>query len=196
MDTIETAPLTRDPPAARRRFTVEEYYRMTDTGILVRDERIELIEGERVAMAATGSPHMSAVLILNRLFSARIGDTAIVSVRSPVRLDDRTMPEPDIALLRMRPDFYRHALPGPGDILLLIEVAGTSLACDLETKRALYARHRIPEYWVVDVAAQEVHVFTDPDGTAYRSARTAAPGATLHPSCPPGAAIAAAAIFP
>lgn len=111
----------------RRSFTVEEYYRMAQAGILTEDDRVELIEGEIIKMTPLGSRHAACVDRLTQLFSARIRGQAIVRVQNPIRLSERSEPQPDLALLRFRPDFYATAHPGPQDVLMVVEVAETSV---------------------------------------------------------------------
>ena len=146
----------------RHRYSVAEYYRMAETGILKPDERVELIEGEIIDMAPIGTDHSSVVKRLNAIFTRKIGTKAIVSVQDPIRLTQNSEPQPDIALLRYREDFYRHAYPGPEDILLLIEVADSSLRFDQDIKLPLYARHGIPEVWIVDLDQQRLEVYRRP----------------------------------
>lgn len=147
----------------RRRFTVDEYYALVPAGVLSERDRVELIEGEIIEMTPMGSPHASAVMRLNQHFSSRLQGQAIVLVQTPVRLGDFSEPEPDLALLRPRTDIYRDAHPGPVDVLLLIEVARSSLSYDRLVKLPLYARSGIAEVWIVDLAAQAVEVYRNPD---------------------------------
>ena len=143
---IETAGLlARAPWVARRLLTVAEYHRMGEAGILAERDRVELIEGELIAMTPIGSGHAGAVIALNHLLVTAIGQKALVSVQDPVQLDDRTEPEPDFAVLKPRSDHYRSAAPRPDDMLLPIGIADTSIGYDWAVKRPLYARHRIPE---------------------------------------------------
>jgi Uma2 family endonuclease len=137
---------------ARRLFTVAEYHKMAEAGILSEDDRVELLEGEIVAMSPIGSRHAGLVNRLNRLFSQRAGDQVVVSVQNPVRLGGYSEPQPDLALLRPRADFYTSSHPGPEDVLLAVEVAETSAAVDREVKVPLYARFGVPEVWLVDLA--------------------------------------------
>ena len=119
--------LTVNPWVTRRPITVAEYHRMAEVGILGERDRVELIEGELVAMSPIGSYHTGTVIMLNHSLVHAVGDRAMVSVQNPIRLDDLSEPEPDFALLKPRPDLYRDAPAGPADVLLLIEVADTSL---------------------------------------------------------------------
>ena len=152
----------------RHRLNVDEYYRMAEAGILGPDARVELIEGEIIDMVPTGSRHAAAVSQMAHLLHQKIGQQAIVSTRNPVRLDDYSEPEPDLALLRPREDFYKSAHPGPRDVLLVIEIAESSLRYDHEIKIPLYARHGIPEAWLVDVENETLTLFREPSESGYR----------------------------
>ncbi len=154
----------------RRLFTVADYHKMRDSGIIGEDDRVELLEGEIVQMTPVGSEHAACVSRLNRLFLRAAETAAIVRVQDPVRLGDLSELQPDLALVRPRPDFYRQAHPGPEDVLLLVEVADTSGAYDRQVKLPLYARAGIPEVWIVDLQAQvvEIHRGPSPDGFVER----------------------------
>ena len=153
------------------RLTVDEYYRMAEVGVLAPDARVELIEGDIVDMAPIGSRHAAAVnLLTERLFRV-LADAALVFVQSPVRLNRRSEPQPDLAVVRPRGDRYASGHPTPADVWLLIEVSDTTLRFDLDVKSILYARHSIPELWVVDLIHSELRIFRDPrrEGYADRS---------------------------
>lgn len=136
--------MTRDQvQVARRRFTVHEYHRMAKAGILHEDDRVELIDGEPIEMAAIGTRHLTCVNVLNRSLVRSVGDEAIVSVQNPVRLYEYGEPQPDLAVIRTRD--YRESLPTPEDVLLLIEVSNTTLAYDRGIKLPAYARKGIRE---------------------------------------------------
>jgi Uma2 family endonuclease len=156
----------------RRRFTVEEYYRMAEAGILHEDDRVELIGGEIVEMVPIGSPHQSVVDRLTALMIRFAGKDYNVRVQGPIRLDERNEPEPDLALLRYREDFYAGAHPGPRDLVLLVEVAETSLGYDRRVKLPLYARFGVPEVWLVNLEEGVVEVYSEPEGNRYASCRT------------------------
>ena len=155
----------------RRRFTVHDYHRMGEAGILHEDDRVELIEGEIVEMAAIGTRHFTCVNGLTRLLVREAGDAAIVSVQNPVRLDEHTEPQPDLTVLRVRD--YRESLPTPEDVLLLIEVSDTTLAYDRGVKLPLYARAGIREVWIVDLPGEVIERHTDPSVDGYRSSERA-----------------------
>ncbi|HIK12371.1 MAG TPA: Uma2 family endonuclease [Oscillatoriaceae cyanobacterium M33_DOE_052] len=152
----------------KRLFTVEEYHLMAETGILKEDDRLELLRGELVKMSPIGTRHAACVNRLLRLFSQRVGDMAIVAVQNPIRLNDNSEPQPDLAVLQPRADFYATAHPQPGEILLLIEVADTTADFDRDVKIPLYAQNQITEVWLVDITAQTLAVFREPTPTGYR----------------------------
>ncbi|MGH9064316.1 MAG: Uma2 family endonuclease [Acidimicrobiales bacterium] len=170
----------------RYAFTVDDYYRMAEAGILGPDDRVELIDGEVVEMSPIGSRHGSCVDRLTRLLVRAAGDRAVVRVQGAVRLDRRSEPEPDLALLRPRDDFYASQQPGPGDVLLLIEVSDTTLTWDLGTKAGLYSRSGVAEYWVVDVEGRQIFVHRRPGPTGYGEVRAVAAGGALDVPGVPG----------
>jgi Uma2 family endonuclease len=149
-------------PLLTRPFTKNEYHRMIEAGILREDDRVELIEGNIIAMAPIGSRHVACVNRFNRLLNQALGDRAQVSVQNPVSLTRYSEPQPDIAVLRPREDFYSAALPGPEDILLIVEVADASAVADRQDKLPLYARAGIPEVWLVDWIEERVEVCQEP----------------------------------
>ena len=129
----------------RKLFTVDEYYRMLESGILSEEDRVELVEGEIIEMAAKGSRHAACVKRLTDLFYRSARQSAIVSVQDPVRIGTNTELEPDVALLRLRDDLYANAHPQGSDVLLLVEVSDTTLGYDHGVKLELYARGGVPE---------------------------------------------------
>ena len=189
MDQVETGFLRDNPWVTRRPITVEEYHRMGDAGILTEDDRVELIEGELVAMSPIGSDHSGAVNALNRMLVMAVGNRGVVAVQNPVILDGHSEPQPDFAVLRYRSDDYRRATPRPEDVLLVVEVANSSLHYDRAVKRPLYARRGIPEYWIVNVQAGEIEVCRTPVGDTYESVSLVGRGEVLEPSLLPGVTI-------
>ena len=187
--------LTRHPWVTRRSLTVSDYHRMGDAGILTEHDRVELIEGALVTMAPIGSDHSGMVNTLTRLLVRAVGDRGIVAVQNPVRLDDLSEPQPDFAILRPRGDDYRRSIPTPSDVLLIIEVANSSLAYDRAIKRALYARHDIPEFWIVNLKDQEVEICRAPSGGTWAEIFLAGHDAMLEPVLLPGVAIPVAALW-
>ena len=153
--------------ATRRRFTVDEYYGMAEAGILHEDDRVELIEGDIIAMAPIGNRHTACVKRLNRLFGEQLGRQVLVSVQDPIRLSRRSEPQPDIVLLRPRDDFYAAGHPGPADVLLIVEVVDTSLPYD-RRKLRLYARAGVPCVWLAILSTRRVEVHREPSTDGYR----------------------------
>ena len=171
---------------SRRRFSVGEYYVMANAGIFHEDDRVELIEGAIVEMAAIGSRHQACVDRTALLFFQRADGRAIVRVQGPIRLSEYSEPQPDVALLRPRADFYAESHPGPPDVLLVIEVLLTSEEYDREIKVPLYARFGIPEVWLVDLEGGSIEVYREPSPQGYRHVRTVRGDERLAPEALPG----------
>jgi Uma2 family endonuclease len=153
----------------RRRFTVEEYHRMGEVGILPEDSRIELIAGDVVVREPIGSRHAGTVNRLNRLWTSRLGERAVVQIQNPIELpQEDSEPQPDVTLLRPRADFYTAAHPLAADVLLLIEVADSTLAVDRRVRMPLYARAAIREVWILDLTADRVEVYRAPTLRGYQ----------------------------
>jgi Uma2 family endonuclease len=169
------------PSVPRRHFTVDEYYRMAKAGVLREDERVELLDGEIIEMSPIGSRHAACVRGLTRQFVRQLGDKAIVSTQNPVRLSSGSEPEPDIALLRPKDDGYANSHPGPADVLLLIEVADTTLDYDRDTKLLFYAAASIPEVWIWDLNGERVLVYREPHDGQYRQTSVVERGGVLSP---------------
>jgi Uma2 family endonuclease len=166
--------------AKRYRFTVDEYHRMGQAGILGED--VELIGGTLVVREPVGSRHAGTVNRLSYLWFSRVGTRAVVQAQNPVEFpEQRSEPQPDIAVLRPRGDFYAAAHPRAEDVLLVIEVADSALRLDRRVKIPLYARAGIPEAWLVDLAADRVHVYRAPSAAGYREVVTLHRGARLAP---------------
>ena len=174
----------------RRRFTVHEYHRMGQAGILSEDDRLELLEGEIVEMAPIGSRHQATVDRLTRLFSGRVADVVLVRVQGPVRLAEHSEPQPDVTLLRLREDFYASAHPGPEDVLLVIEVSDSSTEYDREVKLPLYARSGIAEVWLVGLETEVVEVYRGSTGTDYELISESGRGQVLSPLALPALELA------
>lgn len=153
----------------RRYFTVEEYELLVNAGVLAGDERVELLEGELIKMSPVNLAHVLAVNRLTYLLATRLAQRAILSIQNPVRLAKRSMPQPDVALWRLHEDDYRSGLPGPEDILLIIEVADSSVEYDRRGKSLLYARAGIQEYWIVNLPQKVLEVYRQPREGSYRS---------------------------
>lgn len=163
----------------RHRLTVDEYHRMGDAGLLAPDARVELIEGEIIDMAPMKSRHATVVNQLVEVLVKAINGRAIVTCQTPLRLSDHSEPEPDLMLLKPREDRYRDATPTPADLMLVIEVSETTLPYDRNIKLPLYARHGVPELWIVDLVNNLVRFYRRPAGENYADiTATETPGDT------------------
>jgi Uma2 family endonuclease len=165
----------------RRRFTIDEYHRMGEAGVLSEDDRVELLDGEIVEMSPIGVPHASCVDRLTALFTRRLRGRAIVRVQNPIILDRRSEPRPDLTLLAPRADFYGAAHPRPRDVLLAVEVMDASGGYDRALKLPLYARAELREVWLIDVRHEVVEVHTRPALRGYRDERRLGRGRVLAP---------------
>ena len=180
---------------SRRRFTADEYQQMAKVGILREGDPFELIDGEVVAKVTIGPRHNAAVNRLNRRFVSLAGESAIVQAQGSVRLNLFNEPEPDLALLRPRDDFYAAGHPGPSDILLVVEVAQTSIDYDRAVKAELYARLGVVEYWLVDLNTDVVTRYTDPADGQYRRVEPVPGGVSFAPQQLPACRLTTADIF-
>jgi Uma2 family endonuclease len=160
-----------EAPIAPRRFTVDEYHRMAEAGILHEDDHVELIHGEIIQMSPIGNHHAAIVRRLTTLLT-RLAPQAIVDVQNPVRIGDRSEPEPDIKILPFRDDYYAESGVTPADVLLLIEVSDSTLRYDRNNKLPLYAEAGISEVWIIDVNKRQLEVYRQPDGDRYQSVET------------------------
>lgn len=156
----------------KRLFTVTEYYQMAQAGILSEDDRVELLEGEIFEMSPISSRHASCVKRLNNALTRKLGGQFIISVQDPIRLSDYSEPQPDIAVLKLRADFYSTEHPKPEDVLLLIEVCETSAEFDRQIKVPLYAKAGIPEIWLIDLAREQLEVYRLPAAHGYGEVQT------------------------
>jgi Uma2 family endonuclease len=181
---------------ARRLFTREEYHRMGEVGILKPTDRVELIKGEIVEMSPVGKRHRAFVDNLGQLLIVRLAGRARVSVQGPIALSDDTEPEPDVAVYRHRTPPYKEREAYWDDAIMLIEVAESSLRYDRSTKLRLYADAGIPEYWIVDCAAEAVETHRSPDAGRYRDvSRVVGATATVTLQAFPDVALSLAEIF-
>jgi len=170
----------------RRRLTIEEYHQMIETGILSEDERIELIRGDMVEMSPIGKRHSACVRRFIRSFSSRLASRAVVDIQDPVTLgDQQSEPQPDIVLFRYQEDCYSAEPPKPEDVLLVVEVADSSLVYDRDVKIPLYAEAGIPEAWLVALPSDTVFSYRDPSPTGYRKVREYRRGDVISPKAFP-----------
>ena len=179
----------------RRRFTVADYLRMAEVGLLAEDDRVELVQGEIVEMSPIDVAHASTVSRLLAVLIRVVGQRVILSVQNPVQLDSESLPQPDIALLRPRDDFYSTHHPGPEDVFLLVEVSDPTLNYDRRTKSMLYGAAGIIEYWIVNLSEQRIEVYREPQSDGYRTTTRYAPGETLSLLAFPGVDIDTAEIL-
>jgi Uma2 family endonuclease len=170
---------------ARRKLSISEFHRMGEAGILREDDRIELIHGEMIEMAPIGSRHAGAVNRLSRILTLASGTDAVVATQNPLALPPDNEPQPDIALLKPRTDDYGGSLPDAGDVLLIIEVADTTLGYDRDLKLPLYAQHRVPEVWLVDLQSGSLSIYLDPAPQGYRHVLTPRNDETIWPTLLP-----------
>jgi Uma2 family endonuclease len=173
----------------RHRFTVAEYHRMAETSMFAPEARVELIEGEIIDMPPIGSPHAGTVDYLADVLKLACGRRAIVRTQNPIFLDLHSEPQPDIALLRPRPDFYRSSHPTPADIFLIIEVTDTSLTYDTQIKLPLYALYGIPEVWLADIPNRRFTVHRNPTRTGYEDVQTLTDLSAVTPLLLPGVTV-------
>lgn len=164
---------------ARRAFSVTDYYRMTESGILSEADRVELLDGEVIEMSPIGSRHAGAVNRLTELLIRLLAGSAVVAVQNPIRLDDYSEPQPDLTVSRARADYYTESHPTPDDVLLVIEVADTSVEFDRAVKLPLYATAQLPEVWIVNLLEDCVEVYSQPANDGYQKSQTFTRGEAL-----------------
>ncbi|HKP52418.1 MAG TPA: Uma2 family endonuclease [Chloroflexia bacterium] len=160
-------------------ISIEEYFEMAEKGILTEDDRVELIRGVIVEKMTPNSPHIACVARLNYLFSKLPDETATIFVQSPILVPPNSVPEPDIALLKWRDDFYASKFPEAEDVLLLIEVSDSTLADDRKVKMPLYAEGGVADYWIVNIPEGVIEVYSDLSDGSYRNVRRVGRGETL-----------------
>ena len=180
--------------APRRKFTVTDYHRMGDAGILHQHDRVELINGELYEMAPIGSRHAGVVAALTRVLTIGVADRGVLFVQNPIVIPDFSEPQPDLALLAPRLDGYRDALPLPSEVKLVIEVADATLRWDRDVKIGLFGRHGIAEAWLVEIPRRLVTVYRDPGLQGYRLSMEIAQG-TVAPQALPELQVGIDAIF-
>jgi Uma2 family endonuclease len=165
------------------RFSVEQYYRMAEVGLLAPDARVELIEGEICDMPPIGYRHSATVAWLHWQLTKAIGDRAWVVNQYPLRLSRHSEPQPDLMVLRSRRGYYRDAHPTARDALLVVEVCDSSWLYDREIKMPLYASYGVQEAWLVDLGVGQLNCYGSPHGGAFVETKaTHAPGMLVVPS--------------
>lgn len=189
------AAMTADFPR-RYRITADEYFRMGETGVLPPDARVELIDGELIEMAPIGPPHASTVERLADLLRRALGDRAMVRTQQPSVVEKHSVPQPDITVVIPRGDYYARAHPVPHDVLLVVEVADSTLKFDRDDKTAMYARSGVPEVWVVDVGARRILRSASPRNGVYAESLTLGVGDSIGINALPDVRIDVQALFP
>lgn len=174
---------------ARRRFTVDEYHKMGEAGIVSEDDRLELVDGEIVEMTPINVPHAVCVDLLTMLLSRRVPEGVIVRVQSPIYIDEINEPQPDLTVLKPRDYLGQRHHPGPEDILLVIEVSDTTVSFDVRQKVPRYAQAGIAETWIVNLPRNGLEVYTDPSGGKYMSTRKFGRGDVVTATTLPGVTI-------
>lgn len=174
---------------SKHRFSVRDYYRMAETGVLRPDARVELLNGQIIDMSPIGPFHGGVTNFLTEIFTAASKGRWRTAVQNPVRLDDHSEPQPDLALLKPSPDFYRRRHPAPADVFLLVEVFDTSLENDQEEKLPAYGRAGIPEVWIVNLTDPTVEIYREPHYTGYGSRTVLRAGDTAKPLAFPDVAV-------
>jgi Uma2 family endonuclease len=165
----------------RRLFTVQEYHLMSEAGVFSDRERVELIEGEIIQMAAIGTRHASCVRRLIGQFRQIPEEIAILDVQNPIQLSERTEPQPDVVLLRPRSDYYAIAHPIPSEVLLLVEVSDSTVDFDRDVKVPNYARSGIQEVWLWDLEVNCLEVYRQPTINGYTSIQKLESGQQISP---------------
>ena len=174
---------------AKHRFSVKEYYRMAETGVLRPDARVELLNGQIIDMSPIGPFHGSITKYLNQLFTAASKGRWITQVQDPVHLDEHSEPEPDLALLKPVADFYRRRHPQPEDVFLLVEISDSTLETDQEEKLPAYGRAGIAEVWIVNLNELTVEIYREPHFTGYGSKNILRAGDQAKPQAFPDVAV-------
>lgn len=153
--------------AGRRLFTVSEYALMAEKGVFKPEERTELLGGEVRLMSPVGPMHAEVVNRLNKTVILQCGDDAYVSGQNPLRLDDYSVPQPDLVICRIKGGGYKSGPPTPNDVLLVVEVSDSTIRLDREEKLPRYAAARISEAWIIDVEAQQIEQYSEPSQGVY-----------------------------
>ena len=170
---------------ARMKFNIHDVERMVKAGVFAGNERVELIEGELIQMAAQGSNHISSVIRLTTFLTSRVGDDVLVSIQNAVIINDINEPQPDVSLLHFRDDYYSTAKARPEDVLLLIEVSDSTVTYDRKVKVPLYARNGIAEVWLVNLPKKVVEVYNHLEDGKYKVVKKLERGETLSPKLIP-----------
>jgi Uma2 family endonuclease len=192
---VESTQQIQQAPVRRWRFTVDDYYRMGEVGILPHDARVELINGDVIQMPPIGSHHNGSVITLDDVLRERLGRRITISVQGPPLIPAHGAPQPDIVVLRRRADNYRTANPTPEDVFLVIEVSDSTLVHDRDTKAPIYAQAGIADYWIVNLVDSQLMVYRQPVDGVYRSVQVLGKEDTIQPIAFPDVTIAVSEIL-
>jgi Uma2 family endonuclease len=192
---LDMSVITEELLSRRHRVTVREYYRMAELGLLA-DARVELVAGEVIDMTPTGPSHGGSTNFLDYALKQAVGGRALVRVQLPVRLDEHNEPEPDLAVVKPRTDFYKGAHPVAADVMLLVEVSDSTLRYDREVKAPLYALHGVPEVWIVDLKAESMHIYRSAAAGGYSDVSSTRAPAALTIAALPGVTVDLSQLFP
>ena len=193
---------TKPPPSSGvvqlplRRFTPAEFLALVEVGILTSSDRVELLDGVIIEMAPIGDPHAGTVDVYTEMLPSGVDQGTLLRVQGPLALDERSRLYPDLMLLRRRADYYRSTPPAPEDVLLLIEVADSSVGYDRNEKLPRYAHAGVPEVWLTILPERVIEAHTEPAGGRYAQMRTFRPGDTISPACFPDIALSVDEILP
>ncbi len=184
-----------------KRFTIEEYHRLADLGFFTEDDRIELIRGEIIQMAAKGTPHVNCCRNLLRELAVLVADRAELQCQDPIILPSKSEPEPDFTILHKRTDNYRFVLPNVDDVLLVIEIADSSLKYDREVKVPLYAEAGISDYWLFNLVENHLEAYSEPyqdlqGSFGYSMKRIVLPNQAIALPCFPELSLDLSKVFP
>ena len=187
--------------AKPKRFTLDEYHKLTEIGFFHEDDRIELIKGEIIEMAAKGTAHETCISKSLRELVRLLGDAATLRCQSPIILPDSSEPEPDFAILQNRPDDYLSAHPTPSDVLLVIEISDSTLKYDQEVKLSLYAEAGISDYWIFNLFDNQLESHSEPfqnskGNFGYQNRRIVLPNQVIALPCFPDLSLDLSRIFP
>ena len=180
MTTVVELEKTEVSVLTRKKFCTDEVYKMMEIGILSEESGWELINGEIIHRMSIGSKHAGTVNRLNQLLIILLGREVVVAVQNPIRIDDFNEPEPDIALLKPREDFYAESHPLPPDVLLLIEVSDSTLGFDREIKKTLYAEAEILEFWLINLTENTIECHSSPKNGSYRLVKIVGTGESVE----------------
>lgn len=184
-----------------KRFTLEEYHKLTEIGFFSEDDRIELIRGEIIEMAAKGTAHETCISKLLRQLVTLLGDVATLRCQSPIVLPNNSEPEPDFAIVRNKADDYLSAHPAPNDVLLVIEISDSTLSYDREVKLSLYAEAGISDYWIFNLFDNQLEAHSEPfqnsqGNFGYQNRRIVLPNKAIVLPCFPDLSLDLSRVFP